>query len=218
MVMTRHLLNKKNMKLFSENMLEYNGLCFNTDPKVYEPAEDSFLLAENLELGRRDEVLEIGTGTGIIAVCASRKAARVVATDINPQAIKCATKNLIANRAYNVELREGNLFEPVSEEKFDLILFNTPYLPTHEDEVLDDDINAAWDGGINGRKIIDKFLDSLYEHIRIGGRVQLVQSSLSDVERTIERLEEMGFQASVTARKKCFFEEIVVVTGKLGPD
>jgi release factor glutamine methyltransferase len=197
-------------------MLEYNGMYINTHRKVYEPAEDSFLLVENLELSRRDEVLEIGTGTGIIAVYAARKVARVVATDINPLAIKCATKNLIANRTFNVELREGNLFEPVQEEKFDLILFNTPYLPTDEDEVLDDDINAAWDGGSDGREIIDKFLDGLCEHIRVGGRVQLVQSSLSDVERTIGRLEDMGFQASVTAREKCFFEEIVVITGKLG--
>ncbi|MEN6329197.1 MAG: HemK2/MTQ2 family protein methyltransferase [Methanobacteriaceae archaeon] len=196
-------------------MLEYNGLHFHTHPEVYEPAEDSFLLAKNLKLSRRDEVLEIGTGTGIIAVCAARKVARVVATDINPQAIQCATKNLIANRAFNVELREGNLFEPVQGEKFDLILFNTPYLPTEDHEGLDDDLNAAWDGGVNGRKVIDQFLDGLSEHVREGSRVQLVQSSLSDVERTLKRLGEMGFQASVTAREKCFFEEIVVITGLL---
>lgn len=196
-------------------MLEFNGLHFNTHPKVYEPAEDSFLLAENLEMSRRDEVLEIGTGTGIIAVCASRKVARVVATDINPWALQCATKNLIANRAFNVELREGNLFEPVQGEKFDLILFNTPYLPTGEDEVLNDELNTAWDGGTDGREVIDRFLDGLCGHIRRGGRVQLVQSSLSDVERTTLRLEELGFQVSITAREKIFFEEIVVITGKL---
>ncbi len=196
-------------------MLEFNGLHFNTHPKVYEPAEDSFLLAENLEMSRRDEVLEIGTGTGIIAVCASRKVARVVATDINPWALRCATKNLIANRAFNVELREGNLFEPVQGEKFDLILFNTPYLPTGEDEVLNDELNTAWDGGTDGREVIDRFLDGLCGHIRRGGRVQLVQSSLSDVERTTLRLEELGFQVSITAREKIFFEEIVVITGKL---
>jgi release factor glutamine methyltransferase len=199
-------------------MLEFNGLHFNTHPKVYEPAEDSFLLAKNLELNRRDEVLEIGTGTGIIAVCTARKVARVVATDINPWALQCATKNLIANRTYNVELREGNLFEPVQGEKFDLILFNTPYLPTEKDEVQEDELNAAWDGGANGREVIDEFLDGICGHIRKGGRVQLVQSSLSDVEKTMLRLEDMGFQASITVRKKIFFEEIVVITGKLIPE
>ncbi|WJI09582.1 methyltransferase [Methanobacterium sp. CWC-01] len=198
-------------------MLEYNGLFINTHPQVYEPAEDSLLLANTLELSRKDVVLEIGTGTGIIAISAARKVARVVATDINPWAIHCASKNLIANRAFNVELREGNLFEPVQGEKFDLIVFNTPYLPTEEDEMLDDDLNSAWDGGINGREIIDKFLDGLRGHIREGGRVQLVQSSLSDVDRTLERLEQIGFQASVIAVEKCFFEEIVVISGKLGP-
>ena len=54
-------------------MLEYNGLFINTHPQVYEPAEDSFLLANTLELSRKDVVLEIGTGTGIIAVSAARK-------------------------------------------------------------------------------------------------------------------------------------------------
>jgi release factor glutamine methyltransferase len=197
-------------------MLEYQGLCFYTHPQVYEPAEDSFLLAENLQLSLKDYVLEIGTGTGIIAVTAAREVAKVVATDINPWAIQCATKNLITNRAFNVELREGSLFEPVAGQKFDLILFNTPYLPTEEDEILHDDLNAAWDGGIGGRDVIDRFLDGLNEHLREGGRVQLVQSSLSDVEKTLERLEEMGFQTSITAKEKCFFEEIVVITGKLG--
>lgn len=196
-------------------MLEYKGIIIYTHPNVYEPAEDTFLLAENLDIKRRDEVLEIGTGTGLVAVTAAQRSRKVTATDINEDAIRCATKNTIANRTYNVELRKGNLFEPVGNEKFDLILFNTPYLPTKEDEKFDDEINAAWDGGADGRAIIDKFLEEVKDHLNEGGRVQLVQSSLSDNEKTIHKLEEMGFEASVTASEKCFFEEIVVITGIL---
>ncbi len=51
----------------------------------------------------------------------------------------------------------GNLFEPVKDRKFDVILFNTPYLPTENDEVLDDNLNYAFDGGLDGRKVIDFF-------------------------------------------------------------
>jgi release factor glutamine methyltransferase len=196
-------------------MLEYKGIVIYTHPEVYEPAEDTFLFAENLDIQRGDEVLEIGTGTGLITVYAAQRTKRVVATDINKNAIKCALKNTIANRTYNVELREGNLFEPVEGEKFDLILFNTPYLPTSEDERLDEELNTAFDGGLEGRDTIDAFIDQVKDYLNDEGRVQLVQSSLADNKKTLTKLEELGFEAEITASKKCFFEEIVVITGKL---
>jgi len=198
-------------------MLYYKEIHYETHPEVYEPAEDTFLFAENLQVERRDRVLEIGTGTGIIAVIVSRKCSKVTATDINPQAIDCTARNIITNKAYNVELRKGDLFEPVQDEKFDLILFNTPYLPTSEEERVDEELDAAWDGGEDGRKIIDRFLTDVKDHLNPGGRVQLVQSSLSDIGQTIKKLEDMGLDASVTAREKCFFEEVVVITGQLNP-
>lgn len=196
-------------------MLEYKGNVYYTHSQVYEPAEDTFLLAENLDIKRTDEVLEIGTGTGLITVVAAQKSRKVVATDINKHAVECALKNIIANRTYNVELKEGNLFEPVEGEKFDLILFNTPYLPTDENEKLDGEVNAAFDGGLEGRETIDHFIEQIKDYLKENGRVQLVQSSLSDNEKTLKKLEELGFDASITASEKCFFEEIVVITGIL---
>ncbi|KAF5086524.1 Release factor glutamine methyltransferase [anaerobic digester metagenome] len=196
-------------------MFEYNETYYYIHENVYEPAEDTFLLASNLQTGRKDRVLEIGTGTGLIAITAAKKSMNVVATDINPHAIECASKNIITNRTYNVELRRGDLFEAVEGEKFDLILFNTPYLPTGEDEFIENELNAAWDGGKDGREVIDRFLDDLVEHLNSNGRIQLVQSSLSDNDKTLEKLESMGFEASITAKEHAFFEEIVVITGIL---
>lgn len=196
-------------------MLEYKGMPLYTHPKVYEPAEDTFLLLENLSVKRSDEVLEIGTGIGIISIIASRTARKVIATDINQYAIDCAIKNIVTNRAFNIEVRKGNLFEPVEGEKFDLIIFNTPYLPITEDEQMEDELNSAWDGGADGRAIIDQFLEKLLDHIKEDGKVQLVQSSLSEVEKTLEKLDSLGFDAAVTAKEKYFFEEVVVITGFL---
>lgn len=196
-------------------MIEYKGMVIYTNEDVYEPAEDTFLFAENLDLQRRDTVLEIGTGTGLIAIYAAKNTSNVIATDINKNAIKCALKNTITNHTYNVELREGKLFEPVEGQKFDLILFNTPYLPTEEEEKLEENINAAFDGGLDGRATIDTFIDGVKNYLKDGGRVQMVQSSLADNDKTLKRLRELGFQAEITASEKCFFEEIVVITGKL---
>jgi release factor glutamine methyltransferase len=194
-------------------MLEnYKGICYKPHTQVYEPSEDTFLFADNIKVERMSRVLEIGTGTGIIAIIAAKRARMVIATDINPYALECAVKNIIRNKAFNVELREGDLFEPVANEKFDLILFNTPYLPNSNEEKVEDELNAAWDGGINGREVIDRFIPDIKDHLNPGGRVQLVQSSLSDINKTLKDLEELGFKASVTAKEKYFFEEVVVIT------
>lgn len=193
-------------------MQEYKDIHYQTHPQVYEPAEDTFLLADNMQVERMCRTLEIGTGTGIIAIMAARKARMVIATDVNPYALDCAVKNIITNKAFNVELRKGDLFEPVADEKFDLILFNTPYLPSSDDETVDDELEAAWNGGADGREVIDRFLNEVKDHLNPGGKVQLVQSTLSDVDKTIERLKEQDFQISLTAREKCFFEEVIVIT------
>lgn len=196
-------------------MQKYKDILYKTHPQVYQPAEDTYLLADNLQVKKMCTVLEIGTGTGIIAIIAAKKARMVIATDINPHALDCAVENLVMNKAYNVELRKGDLFEPVENEKFDLILFNTPYLPSTDEEKVGDHLDSAWNGGETGREVIDRFIKNIRDHLNPGGKVQLVQSSLSDIEKTLFKLKELGFNASITARGKYFFEELVVITAVL---
>jgi release factor glutamine methyltransferase len=193
-------------------MQEFMDIEYQTHPQVYQPAEDTYLLAENLQIEKRCKVLEIGTGTGIIAIIAAKKAQIVIATDINPHAIDCAVKNIIINQTFNVELRKGDLFEPVEGEKFDLILFNTPYLPSSDDETIKDELEKAWNGGVDGRDVIDRFIKDVKNYLNPGGKIQLLQSSLSDYDKTLDILRKQGFKASITAGEKCFFEEIVVIT------
>ena len=195
-------------------MIKYQGMEFQTCEKVYEPAEDTFLLAENLKVKKTDRVLEIGTGTGIIAVITSKITENVIAVDINGYAVECARKNAKINQS-DIDIRLGDLFDSVEDEKFDLILFNTPYLPTGEDERIDDELEVAWDGGADGRLVIDRFIEQLPVHLSPKGRVQLVQSSLSNIEETTGRLMEKGFDVSITASERFFFEEVVVLTAKL---
>ena len=187
----------------------------NTHENVYIPAEDSYLLAENLEIKSGQSVLEIGTGSGIVAMYASRLTDKVTATDINFDAITLAESNFKANNIDNIELLFGNLFEPVKNRKFDVILFNTPYLPTEEGEVLDDTINYAFDGGLNGRKVIVLFLNKVTNHLNDGGIVQLIQSSLSDNDETLNKLDELGFIAEIAKKEHYFFEDIVLINGYL---
>ncbi|MDO5859322.1 HemK2/MTQ2 family protein methyltransferase [Methanobrevibacter sp.] len=183
----------------------------NTDDNVYIPAEDSYLLADNLLIKENQSVLEIGTGSGIVAMYASKLTDEITVTDINFDACQLAEKNFKENNIENIEILWGNLFEPVKNRKFDVILFNTPYLPTEDDEVLDDTINYAFDGGLNGRKVIELFLNEVGNHLNDGGIVQLIQSSLSGNEETLNKLDEMGFIAEIAAKEHFFFEDITLI-------
>ncbi|WP_407412889.1 HemK2/MTQ2 family protein methyltransferase [Methanobrevibacter sp.] len=183
----------------------------NTDDNVYVPAEDSYLLADNLKIKEGQSVLEIGTGSGIVAMYASKITDKITVTDINFDACELARKNFEDNNIKNIEILFGNLFEPVKNRKFDVILFNTPYLPTEDGEVLDDTLNYAFDGGLNGRKVIDLFLNELGNHLNDGGIVQLIQSSLSGNEETLEKLDKLGFIAEIAASEHFFFEDITLI-------
>lgn len=191
----------------------YDGVEYNECSEVYPPAEDTFLLIDNLIVDGDDSVLEIGTGTGLVSIFASCKSSHVTCTDINPHAIKCAKANIKLNNRSNITVLESNLFENI-DDVYDLILFNTPYLPVLEDEHVDDDYSKAWDGGESGREVIDKFIMEAPEHLKQGGRIQLVQSSLSDNDRTLEMFEKIGLKAEITAVEHIFFEDITLITAR----
>jgi len=188
---------------------------FMVDEHVYEPAEDTFLLAERLAVTEDDVVLEVGTGCGILAVLAAEKAKRVVAVDVNPYAIECAIKNAQTNSVEDkIEFRRGDLFQPIKQnESLNVIVFNSPYLPSEPDEEKSW-IGKAWAGGPDGRQVIDRFIADAPNFLADDGKIQLVQSSLSDVDKTIRMFNERNLQAKVAAQVKFAFESIVLVEAK----
>ncbi len=190
-------------------MPSYYGLKLKLHPQVYEPAEDTFLLAENLAVGENDIALDVGTGTGLIALLMARKASHVLGVDINPIAVELAEENARLNGIENVEFRLSDLFENVSG-KFDVITFNAPYLPGEPEEPID----LALVGGKTGREVLDRFIEEVPGYLRAGGTVQIVQSSITGVEETIERLEKAGFTAKVAAKRHVFFEDIVLINAR----
>jgi len=184
--------------------------------EVYEPAEDTFLIARNLSVSRGEKVLDMGTGCGILAVLAAEKASEVVAVDVNPNAVDCANKNAELNGvAAKVETRLGNLFDAVEAgEKFDLILFNSPYLPVERDDEGKNWIEKAWAGGKMGRTVIDPFISKASRYLKENGRILLVQSSLSNVKETLGRFSQCKLYAAIVGEEKLAFEKIVLIEAR----
>ena len=182
-----------------------------TDDLVYMPSDDTFLLAENLEIKDGQSVLEIGTGSGLVSMYASLLTDDVTATDINFNALELAEKNFKLNNIDTIKLEFGDMFEPVKDKKFDVILFNTPYLPTDSDDVINDDLNYAFDGGLDGRNVIDRFISEAPNHLNDKGIVQMIQSSLSDNDKTLNMFDRNGFIAEIAKSEHFFFEDIVLI-------
>jgi len=198
----------------SRKRVFYDDLSFDVSEDVYEPAEDTFLIAESLShvVDEAHIVLDIGTGCGILAVIMAQRAKTVVATDVNPHAIEYARLNAKANGvASKIDVRLGSLFQPIKEtERFDVIVFNAPYLPSRSKE-QETWIERAWAGGKAGRQIIDQFISEMPRYVKENGTILLVQSSLANIEKTLEKLHGAGFKATVIAENKVPFERIVVI-------
>lgn len=191
----------------------FKKYVFKVYEHVYEPAEDSILFAENLRVKPGSSVLDMGAGCGILGIVAAEEASHVVAVDINPYAVACTRENARINGVYDkMFFIRSDLFRSIrSGEKFDLIMFNAPYLPT-EPAGDADWIQWAWSGGSNGRAVIDRFLQSFPGHLAEGGRMLLMQSTLSDAGKTIEILKAEGFTARIIAEKPLpLFETIMLI-------
>jgi len=195
----------------------YDDLFFQVFEDVYEPAEDTFLLADSLVqiVKEGDTLLDVGTGCGILAIIAAKKAKLVIATDVSPHAVKCAQLNAKLNGVSGrMEVRSGDLFQPIHKtERFDLIIFNAPYLPTSQREQRTW-IGRSWAGGPTGRQIIDRFIIEAPHYLKRKGKILLVQSSLANIEETLDKFWKANLKAQVVAEKKVAFETIVVIQAK----
>ena len=190
----------------------FQNLMFDITEEVFEPSEDSFLFAENLDVPQGGNVLDLGTGCGILGILAAQKAKHVLAVDINPYAICCAKQNAALNHVLgNMSFLRSDLLTALTDVLFDLILFNAPYLPSEQHEI-ETWFGRAWAGGVTGRDVIDRFIPHVTAHLKLSGRVLLLQSSLTGLDLTIQKFRNYGLSAVVKAESKLpFFESIHLI-------
>lgn len=169
---------------------------------IYQPAEDSYLLQSLIsKYSEGKSVLDIGTGSGILAETALRnKASSVLACDISSEVIK-------ELKAKKFPVIKSNLFSKISK-KFDLILFNPPYLAKDIDEPKSS--RLATTGGNSGDEIIIRFLKESPNYLNKNGIILLLLSSLTPRKRILEVLKSSKLKYKKVAEKKIFFEILEV--------
>ena len=126
-------------------------------------------------------LLDLCCGSGVQGLVASRYSARVVAVDLNPRAVRFARFNAQLNGVQNYEVRLGNLYEPIAQERFDVILANPPFVPSPEMGL------KFRDGGIRGEMVLRQIVSGAPQHLSAGGRLCVV-TDLVDAPQYPEKL------------------------------
>jgi release factor glutamine methyltransferase len=178
-------------------------------PGVFQPPSDSYMLADQLRrerLGPGVSVLDLGTGSGHLAVVAALTGASVVAVDVSRRAMLSVRLNALLNGVRVTALR-GDLFAAVAGRRFDVIVSNPPYLPHPDEQLPRHGLARAIDAGPRGRAFLDRICAQAADHLTPRGVLLLVHSSVCGERETIEALAAHGLRAEVAFRHR----------GPLGP-
>lgn len=177
-------------------------------PTVFRPRSDSYQLAHAVEgiIQPGDHVLDMCTGSGVVAIAAARAGAGTV-TAVDSSALSSWTARLNGMlNGVRLRTRRGDLFEAVEDMRFDLIAANPPYLPGPWPDQRPS-LTRAIDGGPDGRSLLDRITDAAPRHLRPGGTLMLIHSTVCGVPTTLKRIDAAGLHPAVRGRHR----------GRLGP-
>jgi len=186
---------------------------------IYQPAEDSYLLQDTLKkylsenlrnsnINKAINILDMGSGSGIQAeTCKNLGFNNILTADINPEAVELLNSK-------NIKAIQSNLFSKIpNSNKFDLIIFNPPYLPQDNREPKDSQL--AKKKKKKGYELIIRFLEQTKSHLSKDGVILLLFSSLSQPDIILKKAKELDYNYQKLNEKKLFFEQLFVYEFKL---
>lgn len=190
------------------------------DQEIYQPKKDSYILAQEIikflktkskKQIQEMQVLDMGSGSGVQAqTCIEMQILKqnILCIDINPIAIKhLKTKNF--------RTKKSDLFENIipnnTKNKFNLILFNPPYLPTSK---YDDNYDTI--AGKKGNETIIRFLKQAKNYLNKNATILLLFSSLSKPNTILKNAKQLNYKSKLLIKKPVgFFEQLYVYEFKL---
>lgn len=203
---------------------------------VYAPSDDTFLLLDyfksnitysyfdEIEVYKIKNILDLGTGTGIIAIFFEliklqyqNFNPKIYASDISEAALKCAISNQKSNKVNDeIVFLHSNLFNSFPDtlkNTFDIIVFNPPYLPSSQlikEETTKEKIDYSWDGGVEGYEVFIDFLKGATFFLNLSRKhyIYSITSSRSNLNELNKKINELGFKKEIVGKKHIFFEDI----------
>lgn len=172
----------------------------NLPNEEYPPSEDTFFLADHLENEKGQYALDVGSGSGYLTQLLQKNFAMVVGTDIN--------YNVLKNQTYKADNLVCCNGSDAITLQFDLVICNLPYLAT--ETILD----VTTDGGEEGFELPKIIFDSVHKNIKKGGKFLFVTSSLSNYQKLVDYVQNLGLDAKIIGKKKLFFEELILVEAR----
>ena len=220
------------IELFPDPKIEYDLA------NVYRPSDDTYLiidyLKENinehffdgLDIRRIKNILDMGTGTGIIAIFlemikkeVANFSPKIYASDILKEAIQCAKLNESINISEkNITFMQSDLFRNYPDnlkKKFNVIIFNPPYLPSlrfNGNPIAKKEIDYSWNGGEKGYELIIEFLSQVKSFLDLTQDfyIYYIGSSVGNFQNLIDQVKHYGFRNTILGKKHYFFEDITL--------
>lgn len=185
----------------------WRGALLRVPDGVQPPKAGSRFFCTHLGARPGERVLEIGSGLGLAAVLLARAGACVVATDVVPEAIEAIRANAELN-GVAIDVRLGDCYAPVADERFDLICANLPQMPTPPGPARSDPAAAADNGGFDGWEIIDRVIEGAPRHLHPGGRLVFTIFAFLGRKKAFAKLEAAGLAPAVAASEVQGFPRI----------
>ena len=183
-------------------------------PDVYPPAEDTFLLLDSIDIRPGDRVIEVGTGTGYVALHLCQGIEHVIAVDSQHAAVRNAMANARKNSLdHRLTVIQSDLLTAINpKEKFSVIAFNPPYLPKEDSGTS---LDHALIGGEDGIEATERFIRHAVEYLLPEGRMYIVVSSLADIATITQVMESCSLETDVVGERLLFYEKLQILRGTL---
>ncbi|MBY8978930.1 MAG: methyltransferase [Candidatus Lokiarchaeota archaeon] len=222
----------KNINFFPDPIIH------STFKGVYPPSDDTYLIIDyfkknvnenffdGLPINNVKKILDMGTGTGIIALFLqgikkyiSKFTSKIYASDISDVAIRCATLNERKNNYKdNITFIKSDLFRKFPstlQHSFDIIVFNPPYLASisyKENNLIRNGNDSNWDGGERGFEVLLEFITKVKDFLNSEQKyyIYYISSSSTDLSQLNDELEIRGFQNRILNKRHIFFEDIIL--------
>jgi release factor glutamine methyltransferase len=192
-----------------EGLLLYawRDCVFRVPDGVQPPKAGSRFFCRHLAVRPGERVLELGAGLGLAAVLAARAGARVVATDVVPEAVAAVRANAALN-GVEVDARLGDCYVPVAGERFDLVCSNAPQMPTPPGADRGDAQAAADNGGADGWLLLDRIIAGAPAHLTPRGRLLFTIFGFLGPKTALAKVEAAGLAPAVLTREIQSFPRI----------